>query len=75
MSKFAGMGVVGKGYIDKGLCIKDDNRMQYSKKQFKYAVYRSLGYMELVVGAAEASMNFAVNEVKELPDYSQSGEV
>ena len=39
------------------------------------AVYRSLRYRDVVQEAAEVSMNLAVNEVKELPNYPQSGEV
>ena len=40
-----------------------------------HTVYRSLGYTDIVASAAEASMNLAVGEIKELPDYAQNGEV
>lgn len=40
-----------------------------------HTVYNSLGYMEVVAEAAEASMNLAVREVKELPNYAECGEV
>lgn len=38
-------------------------------------VYRSLGYMDVVAAAAEASMMLAINEIKELPEYAEKGEV
>ena len=39
------------------------------------SVYRSLGYMDVVHKAAEASMNLAVSSVKTCPGYKQTGEV
>ena len=39
------------------------------------SVYRPLGYMDVVHEVAEASMNLAVQKIKEHPDYAQSGEV
>ena len=39
------------------------------------AVYRPLGYMDVVHKAAEASMNLAVSKVKQCPGYAQTGEV
>ena len=38
-------------------------------------VYNSMGYMDVVANAAEASMNLAVHEIKDLPGYSDNGEV
>lgn len=38
-------------------------------------VYRSLGYTDVVVSAAEASIMLGINEIKELPDYDEKGEV
>ena len=38
-------------------------------------VYRSMNYMEVVAQATEDSMSLAVNNVKELPEYSRTGEV
>ena len=40
-----------------------------------YVVYNSLGYLSVVAEAAEASMNLAVHEIEELPDYAEKGEV
>ena len=34
-----------------------------------------MGYMDVVANAAEASMNLAVHEIKDLPGYSDNGEV
>ena len=38
-------------------------------------VYRSLGYFDVVLEAAEASMSLAVHEIQELHYYPESGEV
>ena len=38
-------------------------------------VYRSLGYFDVVLEAAEALMNLAVHEIQKLPHYPESGEV
>ena len=38
-------------------------------------MYKSLGYMDVVASATEASMNLAVHEIQELPEYAQNGEV
>ena len=40
-----------------------------------FVVYNSLGYLDVVAGAAEALMNLAVHEIAELPDYAQKGKV
>ena len=42
---------------------------------YSYVVYNSLGYLSVVAEAAEASMNLAVHEIQELPDYAEKGEV
>ena len=38
-------------------------------------VYGSLGYTDVVAAAAEASMMLAINQIKEMPDYAEKGEV
>ena len=40
-----------------------------------FLVYNSMGYMDVVANAAEVSMNLAVHEIKDLPGYSDNGEV
>ena len=50
-------------------------RLFVYKQLNNFTVYRSLGYMDVVAKAAEASMNLAVREIKDLPGYADSGEV
>ena len=44
-------------------------------QSFTLLVYQSLGYIDVVAAAAEASMMLVINEIKELPDYTEKREV
>ncbi len=73
LSRFAGIGTVKHGYISRGF------KLFVVVVQSFYCVsslvYNHCGYIEVVSGLAEKSMQAAVDEVKMLAEYSANGEV
>ena len=67
MSSFAAIGTVGHAYINQGISIL----LLYFMPLYSL----SHGYVTIVNGLAELSIQVAVDKVCGLPDYSNKGEV
>ena len=70
-SQFASIGIVGKWYIQQGLY----NNIMYKVYNNCLVYTQSRNYIGCVDVCAEISMSDAIEAVKALPDYNQTGEV
>ncbi len=72
-SGFAGIGSIGKRYIKSG-GLRYTSHFVIFILVYVYIVYTSKGYIDVVAGCADVSMARAVDDVKAIAGYEESGE-